>query len=137
MTGLDTDVLLHFLIQDETQRTTMATRFIEANCTDRAPCWISLIVLCELAWVMKRAYGMDRSEIHNVLETILHIRQFCVAESDILQRALNEVRLKQVDFADALIGRLNLEAGCDRTVTFDHRISGRLSTFRRLENPSS
>ncbi len=60
MTGIDTNVLVRYIVQDDPAQSALATTFIEKNCTAKKPGFINLIVLCELTWVLKRAYRAER-----------------------------------------------------------------------------
>ena len=95
------------------------------------PGFLNSIVLCELVWVLKAAYGATREETTAVLEQILRTRQFEVADRDTVRAALEAFKQGQADFADCLIGQLNQQAGCDETATFDKQ-AGALDTFRLL-----
>lgn len=56
MIGLDTNVILRYLLQDDSEQTEQANRLIMSRCSKEQPCWIAVIVLCELAWVLRAAY---------------------------------------------------------------------------------
>ena len=131
MTGLDTNVLVRYLTRDEPEQYQKAKTFLETHCTREQPGYISLIVLCELVWVLKAAYGADREELGRVIEALLLIRQVEIPDRDALWAALQAFRTSQADFADCLIGRLNRQAGCAETVTIDRR-AGALEAFRLL-----
>jgi len=55
MIGLDTNVLVRYIVRDDEKQSAAATRLIEAKCTTDNPGRVSSIVLCELAWVLTRA----------------------------------------------------------------------------------
>ena len=57
MIGLDTNVLVRYLVQDEANQSARATRLIERELSEREPGFIGLIVLVETCWVLKRLYG--------------------------------------------------------------------------------
>lgn len=52
MKGLDTNVLVRYLVQDDKKQATLASRYIESSCTQESPRYIGHITLCELAWVL-------------------------------------------------------------------------------------
>ncbi len=70
------NVLVRYLIQDHRAEAALATRFIRKNCTAETPCVLNLIVLCELVWVLERAYNYPRERIAKVLERIFKTVQF-------------------------------------------------------------
>ena len=63
MKGLDTNVLVRYLVQDDPKQAALATRYIERHCTADNPCFIGQIVLCELAWVLESNYQQSRTEV--------------------------------------------------------------------------
>ena len=89
------------------------------------------MVLCELVWVLETAYGYSRDQITEVLDLILHTRQFRIQEREIMRAALNIYRRGTADFADAVIGHGNRAAGCETTYTFDRK-AARLPEFMAL-----
>ena len=64
--GLDTNVLVRFIVQDDPVQSSAATSLMETSCSPDEPGYISLIVLVELAWVLGGAYKYDRSVVASV-----------------------------------------------------------------------
>lgn len=119
MIGLDTNVLVRFLVGDERRQCELAMRVIDDAAKGGRACFISVVVLCEVVWVLESAYGYRRHEIADVLERLLSARQFVVDAKDAVYPAVKAYRQGKADLADYLIGRLNRTAGCEVTVTFD------------------
>jgi len=119
--GLDTNVLVRYLVQDDVVQSDLATKFIEINCTDSKPGVIGHIVLCELCWVLESNYQQSRDQIANVIEQILQVRQLAISNADTVWRALVDYRNSKTDFADHLIARINQATGCEYTLTFDKK----------------
>lgn len=125
MIGLDTNVLVRYLAQDDAAQSAKATRLIEGELNERNPGFISLIVLVETCWVLKRLYGATPSELRETVNDLNDARQFSVEQRALVSRAL--ARLAKLagtsaataDIADALIAEIAANAGCDRTMTFD------------------
>jgi len=124
--GLDTNVLARYLAQDDPDQSARATRLIE-SLDDENPGFVSLVVLSELHWVLRRAYNVSREDVATVVRRLLDAREITVQEPDAVRRALN--RPGPADFPDALISELGLLAGCDYTATFDRR-AARLSGMK-------
>ena len=123
MKGLDTNVLVRYLVQDDPRQAAVATRFIETQCSDESPCFIGQIVLCELAWVLESNYGQSRAEISAVIEQLLQVGQLEVMEPDVAWRALDDYKKSNADFPDHLMARINESQGCEVTLTFDKKAS--------------
>jgi predicted nucleic-acid-binding protein len=121
MIGLDTNILVRYVVQDEVAQARAASRLIETRCTTEDPGFVSLLVLAELVWVLERAYGYARSQVAEVLHGILTSAEFKAEQPDLARRALIGYGNGPADFADYLIGEANAENGCSTTATFDKR----------------
>jgi len=122
MTGLDTNVLVRYVVQDDPAQAGVATRLIE-NFTAAEPGFVSMIVVVETVWVLQSSYKAERTEIAHVLETLLRSRELVVEDAELVWQALRIFTRSGADFADCLIQRCGHAAGCDETVTFDQRAS--------------
>ena len=119
MIGLDTNVLVRYIVQDDPQQTRKATRWIEGSCTEENPGFIAHVVLCELVWVLTSAYRYPKPSVVGVLEQILRIAQLRVEDPELAWLSVNDYRRSNADFSDHLIGRLNAAHGCAKTITFN------------------
>ena len=122
MTGLDTNVLVRYLTQDDPAQARRANQVVADSVQRDGRCFIGPVVLCELAWVLSGAYALAKADLINTLDLILATRQFEVGDKDIVRAALEGFRAGRADFADYVIGKANHRAGCAQTVTFDRRL---------------
>jgi predicted nucleic-acid-binding protein len=129
--GLDTNVLVRHLVQDDAGQSRKASQLIARGCTKEAPGFINRIVLCELVWVLESAYGYSKETIVGVLEKVLRTSQFQVEDLHVVWTAFRLYQKGKADFADCLLGTFNRHHGCDRTVTFDQQ-AGKLEGFELL-----
>ena len=127
MTGLDTNVLLRYLLHDDPAQAARAERELERD--ERF--LIDGIVLCEIVWVLDGGYGFSRREIAAALERILATAQFEIENKDLVVAALDDFRRSAADFSDCLIGRRNRAGGARETATF-YRSLKNLEGFRLL-----
>lgn len=119
MIGLDTNVIVRFLAQDDESQSPIATRFI-ARLSRERPGFISSVVLAEMTWVLARAYKASREDIARAVEGLLRSSELIVENTDAAYRALGVYRASQSgEFADALIAQTAALAGASETVTFD------------------
>lgn len=118
MTGLDTNVLVRYIAQDDPKQSPQATRLIESMTVD-APGYISVISVVELVWVLTGCYNSTKNEICEVLETLLRTKEIVVGHADTVWKALRVFKDGKADFADCLIERSANETGCSHTATFD------------------
>jgi predicted nucleic-acid-binding protein len=117
--GIDTNVLVRFLAQDDEVQSPIATRFM-ARLSRERPGFISSVVLAEITWVFARAYKASRDDIANAVEGVLRSAELVVENADAAYRALGAYQAsKSAEFADALIGETAALAGARETVTFD------------------
>ncbi len=123
MIGLDTNVLARYLTQDDPEQSAKASHLIETGCTRHEPGRISLVVLCELTWVLGGAYGYEKRLIIQVLEHILASRELSVENEDIARSALAAFRRGGADFAHYVIVFSNRSAGCEATYSFDRKLT--------------
>jgi len=119
--GLDTNVLVRYMVRDDAQQTADATRLIESHCTVEEPGVVTLVVLCELVWVLSRGYRYGRDDIARVLHKILEARDLRVERSELAWQALGRYEMGKADFADYVVGLCNRELGVSTTYTFDRR----------------
>ena len=131
MTGLDANVLLRFLVQDDPIQSPIATQFIRETCSEASPGYISLVALAETVWVLASTYKLRRPDIGDAVEVLLLADTLSVQDEYQVYSALQIFRSGAGDFADALILALNQRAGCSTSVTFDVKAS-RLEGFTRL-----
>ncbi|MGI9301134.1 MAG: PIN domain-containing protein [Gammaproteobacteria bacterium] len=119
MIGLDTNVLVRYLAQDDRRQALLANRVIEAECTAEEPGFISHVVLCELTWVLKGSYKTSKPLIVKALRQLLETKQLTTQEPQVIWQALAFYEHTNVDFADAVMVVINGLHGCSKTVTFD------------------
>jgi len=116
--GLDTNVLVRYVMQDDPRQSPRATRLID-SLAPQAPGYVSLVVLVELVWVLRSNYGLARGQVATVLETLLRSKELLIERAETLAQALERFESAGADFADALIERIAAAAGCEATYTFD------------------
>ena len=118
MIGLDTNVLVRYLMQDDAKQAAQATRLME-SLTVESPGFVSIVSVVELGWILTSAYGLTRSQLEQALEALLRTKELVVDRADEVLRALRVFRTATADLADCLIERSAAGAGCEQTMTFD------------------
>jgi predicted nucleic-acid-binding protein len=122
MIALDTNVLVRYLAQDEPKQAARATRLIEEELSVAEPGFISLMVLVELCWVLRRLYSASADELLVTVEDLLNTPRFQLDRRDVVTATvqfMKEGESAKAGFADALIAQLAAAQGCSRTVSFD------------------
>ena len=118
MIGLDTNVLVRYVTQDDPRQSPKATQLVEAL-TPQEPGSVPVVVAVELVWVLSSCYSFTREQLVQVLDTLLRSREIVMDRADQVLRALRVFSASTADFADCLIAVGAAHAGCDRTMTFD------------------
>jgi predicted nucleic-acid-binding protein len=118
MIGLDTNVLVRYIAQDDARQSAQANRLIESF-TPEQPGHVSLLTLAETVWVLQDLYGTSRERVVEIVETLLQTQTIVVGSAELVWQALAQFRRGKADFADHLIERLDAKAGCSVTMTFD------------------
>jgi len=120
MIGLDTNVLVRYLVADDADQLEEVDRLVAEAKEMGETFHIDTIVLCETVWVLKSSYGFSRQQILMALEQIAKL--FKLSDSALLPSVLDSFRSAKGDFSDYLIGERNLRAGCSYTATFDQNL---------------
>lgn len=123
MIGLDTNVLVRFLVQDDPEQGAAARALIE-RCTAEDPGYVPREVMGELVWVLARAYRFGRQEIVRALEGLCEAEELRIEAADRVGLALHRFRNEGHDFADTMIALAARDAGCETLYTFDRRAAG-------------
>lgn len=131
MIGLDTNVVIRYVTQDDPRQSAAATRLFERSLSVDNPGFVSLVTVCEIAWVLAECYRADRDRIRAVIEGLLASKQILVQSAELVWKALRAWQGSPADFSDALIGELAVAEGAKKTVTFD-KAAAKLDAFELL-----
>jgi predicted nucleic-acid-binding protein len=129
--GIDTNLLVRYLTQDDSRQARAVDRFLEQALGEGSSLHVNVIVLCELVWVLESAYGYDKQAILEALDVLVAVKQLLIEDRDHVLVAIEDFRAQPGNFADYVIGRRNLAAGCSHTTTFDRKL-GKAGMFRLL-----
>jgi predicted nucleic-acid-binding protein len=121
MIGLDTNILVRYLAQDDPVQSPKATEIVDRQLAEEGPGFVSVVALVETVWVLERPYGFSRLELADAIERILGTDVLLVENEQEVFAAMVALRDGNGSFADALIGALGARAGCTRTLTFDRK----------------
>lgn len=73
MIGLDTNILVRYIAQDDPIQSSKATEIIERRLTEENPGFLSTVAMIETVWVLERAYRLKSDELAAIIERILQI----------------------------------------------------------------
>jgi predicted nucleic-acid-binding protein len=117
MIGVDTNILVRLFVPVEPQREASIAFFGKRSSAD--PAFVSLIVVTEFAWVLRRRYKYGFEQIGRGIQWMLDSDDFVIESRDRVEWALANYTRSRIDFSDLLIARSGELAGAPRTVTFD------------------
>ena len=118
MIGLDTNVLVRYIMQDDPKQSLKATTLIE-SLEDDHPGFVTVVSILELYWVLTSCYGLSNYQVKQALDVLLRTRQIIVDRAEQVMRALRVFETGKADFADCFIERTASSVGCEQTLTFD------------------
>ena len=129
MVGLDTNIIVRYLAQDDPVQSPKAVQIVERRLTEDSPGFVSLVTMVETVWVLDRLYALSGQEIAAAIERMLQSDSLSIQNEQEVFTAMMALRAGQASFADALVGTLGVWAGCSVTLTFDKK-AARLKGFQ-------
>ncbi len=102
MIGLDMNVVIRYLVQDDKKQSATATRLIEESLSAETPGYIIHITLCEIAWVLQRCYSVGKSQLREIVTGLLTTKQLLVENVKVVWKALRAFDANNADFCDSL-----------------------------------
>ncbi len=121
MIGLDTNILVRYLTQDDPIQSPKAREIIERRLTEEKPGFVSIVAMVETVWVLERAYRLTPHEIVGAVERMLQTDVLVVENEQEVFTAMIALKDGQGSFADAVIAALGARMGCSCTLIFDRK----------------
>lgn len=118
MIGIDTNILLRYVVKDDSAQAQKAAALID-SATEDNPVFINSVVLAEFVWVLERGYRYARKQIHATLEGLLIASELVFEDPEAVHHALHHYEQGGPGFSDLLLARINKLHGCKITKTFD------------------
>jgi predicted nucleic-acid-binding protein len=118
MIGLDTNVIVRYIVQDDIAQARKAGALIE-SLTDDNPGFVSMVAIVELVWVIQGCYDAGKDETVAILDQLLRLRTLRLENTEAVNRAVRCYAGSGADFADCLIASSGSQALCSHTATFD------------------
>ncbi len=132
MIAADSNLVVRHLTQDDPQQADRVRRLFDDAERRQEPVFLSHIVLCEVCWVLKAAYGFEKPEIAVALRALLDDAGFLVQGRPLVEDALALYRKRAGQFSDHLIGVVAGDEGASTTYTFDRDV-GKHPNFTLLK----
>jgi predicted nucleic-acid-binding protein len=121
MLGIDTNILVRFLVADEERQFERARRLIRNEATRGEPVLINRLVLLECEGVLRSRYGLAKEAILGAFSGLLDSTEVQVEDEASVEEALYVWKDSGADFADCLIAAKYRALGCASTISFDAR----------------
>lgn len=119
MLGLDTNVLVRFLVRDDEAQFEKARKLIKREVAAGQRVFVSQLVLLETEWVLRSRYDLPKNSIIETLSGLLDAADVQFEDEPAIEEALFIWKDTTADFADCLIGTRNRRLGCRATASFD------------------
>mgnify|MGYP003383810504 CR=1 FL=1 len=123
MLGIDTNILVRFLVRDDESQFEKARRLIRREVAAGRRVFVSQLVLLETEWVLRRRYGLEKPGIIKAVSGLLDANDVQFEDEPAIEEALLVWKDRSVGFADCLIGARNKRLGCSATATLDVKAS--------------
>jgi predicted nucleic-acid-binding protein len=119
MIGLDSNVMLRAVLNDDVKWSQAARSFIQSQCTPEQPGYINPIVLAEICWVLRRRPEYNRERFAEFVKGMLEADNLVIADESLVKKALDDSRNGQAGFVDYLIAEMNAHANATLTYSID------------------
>ena len=119
MLGVDTNVLVRFLVRDDEAQFEKARKLIKREVASGRRVFVSQLVLLETEWVLRSRFSLPKSQIIEAISGLLDATDVRFQDESAIEEALFIWKDNTADFADCLIGAQNRRLGCRATATFD------------------
>jgi predicted nucleic-acid-binding protein len=121
MLGVDTNLLVRYLIRDDQLQYEKARRLIDREVAKGEPVLVSLLVLLETEWVLRSRYELAKTDLVTAFSALLDTSDLAFEDEPSVENAVYSWKNSGADFADCLIEARNRRLGCRATATFDGR----------------
>lgn len=118
MIGLDTNILLRLVLQDDAAQTAQITAFLEQINRD-GPAYVNCISLMEFAWFLRRRLKISRQQVMEAIADLLESQDLMVEDEHLVEETLGIMAQSNAEFADTFMALRNHHAGCTTTMTLD------------------
>lgn len=121
MLGIDTNVLVRFLVRDDEAQFEKARKLIKREVSSGRRVFVNQLVLMETEWVLRSRYGVKKNQIIDLISTLLDADDLQIEDEPAVEEAVFVWRDSNAEFADCLIGAKNRRLGCRATASFDQK----------------
>jgi predicted nucleic-acid-binding protein len=117
--GLDTNILVRYITNDDPKWSPIARQFIDSQCTLKNPGFVHPLVLAEIIWAIKKLDGYNKQKTIALVREFLDADNLIIGNAHQVELALENYRASSAGFTDCLIATLNDEVGATPTYSID------------------
>jgi predicted nucleic-acid-binding protein len=117
--GIDSSLLLRYILEDDPVWTKAATNFIDEKCTFEDPAFVNLVVLVEVIWSLRRQKNYSKDTVVAVIRNMLNSQSLVLDKEAVVADALGKFEAGSAGFSDCLIACLNEHAQAIPTYSLD------------------
>ena len=121
MKGVDTNILVRFLVGDDEQQAEQVYQMFRKAELDKQELFVPLIVILELIWVLESVYEIKRKNIIDTLSELLLMPILQFEQQSALRQCMQAAQKNSCDLSDLLIAHSAWEHGCEAVITFDRK----------------
>lgn len=119
MAGLDTNVLVRWLVDDDARQSRRVAELFKDSAARGERLYVPVTVMLELEWVLRSRYQFEKSSVLMAMNALLETRELEFQMEPAIERALHAYRLGKADFADGLHAGLCAIDGRQPLLSFD------------------
>ena len=123
MYGLDTNVLIRYLLRDDPVQAEQARATIESAVQSGDTIVISLLTMLESEWVLRSCASLDKRAVISTFRMLLETRDIRIEQEETLEEALYLYENNNTDFADCIMAARYARLGCPAMLTLDKKAS--------------
>ncbi len=123
MLGIDTNVLVRFLVRDDEAQFERARKLIKREVSAGRRVFVNHVVIMETEWVLRSRYAIPKTQVIEALSGLLDAADVQMEDEPTIEQAFFAWKDAAADFADCLIGAKNRRLGCQATASFDSKAS--------------
>lgn len=121
MPALDTNILVRYVVQDDSAPLAAAKRLIRRCVEEGQSLFVPVTVMLELEWALRSSFEFAKDDVIQVVSTLLSAAELSFESERAVEVALHLFRDGAADFADCVHVALASQAGEQPLRTFDKR----------------
>lgn len=121
MVGLDTNVLVRYLVADDAEQAERASAAIGQALVSGEKVAVSLLTILETEWVLRSRYVLAKETVIAAFRMLLEVHDLTIEWEETLERSLFLYENHPADFADCLMAANYTSLGCSTMLTFDRK----------------